>query len=88
MGSLVLGVLLATLLVVNLQASITAKQGIVADLHDTRQQFEALQRWRYRSLLALSRVLGREYALRNATIPRPSPLPCRVSRPGSRAISS
>ncbi len=66
MGSLVLGVLLATLLVVNLQASSTAKQRIVADLHDTRQQFEALQRWRYRSLLALSRVLGREYALRNA----------------------
>lgn len=66
MGSLVLGILLATLLVISQQASRTARLRITADLHSTRQQFETLQRQRYRSLLALSRVLGREYALRNA----------------------
>ena len=66
MGSLVLGVLGATLLVIGMQANSAAQQRIVADLHRTRQQFEAFQRQRYQSLLALSRVLGREYALRNA----------------------
>jgi class 3 adenylate cyclase/HAMP domain-containing protein len=66
MGSLVLGLLLATLLVVGLQVSSAARQRIVADLQATRQQFEEFQRLRYQSLLALSRVLGREYALRNA----------------------
>jgi class 3 adenylate cyclase/HAMP domain-containing protein len=66
MGGLVLGLLLATLVVVGLQARRVAKQRIVTDLQGTRQQFEELQRLRYQSLLALSRVLGREYALRNA----------------------
>ena len=66
MGSLVLGLLLATLMVVGLQASRATKQRIIADLQGTRQQFEALQRLCYQGLLALSRVLGRTYALRNA----------------------
>jgi class 3 adenylate cyclase/HAMP domain-containing protein len=66
MGGMVLALLLATLLVVGLQASRVAQQRIVADLQSARQQFEELQQLRYQSLLALSRVLGREYALRNA----------------------
>lgn len=65
-GSLVLGLLVATLLVVDLQADRSARQRLMADLHRTRQQFEALQQLRYQSLLALGRVLSREYALRNA----------------------
>lgn len=66
MGGMVLGLLLATLLVVGLQASRVATQRIMADLQRTRRQFEELQNLRYQSLLALSRVLSREYALRNA----------------------
>lgn len=66
MGSLVLGLLVATLLVVGLQADRSARQRLMADLHRTRQQFEALQQMRYQSLLTLGRVLSREYALRNA----------------------
>lgn len=66
MGSMVLGFLVATLLVVGWQARRSAWQRIVDDLHHTRQQFEALQQLRYQNLRALSRILGREYALRNA----------------------
>lgn len=65
-GSLVLGLLVATLFVVGLQADRSARQRLLADLHRTRHQFEALQQLRYQSLLALGRVLSREYALRNA----------------------
>ena len=66
MGGMVLALLLATLLVVDWQARRVAQQRLVADLQSTRQQFEELQRLRYQSLLALSRILSREYALRNA----------------------
>lgn len=66
MGSMVLGFLMATLLVVGWQAHRSAWQRIVDDLHHTRRQFAALQQLRYQNLLALSRILGREYALRNA----------------------
>jgi Double sensory domain of two-component sensor kinase len=66
MGSLVLGLLTATLLVVGVQADRSARQRLLADLHRTRQQFEALQQLRYQNLRALSRILSREYALRNA----------------------
>ena len=66
MGSMVLGFLVATLLVVGWQARRSAWQRIVDDLYHTRQQFAALQQLRYQNLLALSRILGREYALRNA----------------------
>lgn len=65
-GGMVLSLLLASLVVVGLQAGQTARQRLVADLQRTRQQFEALQHFRYQSLLALSRVLSHEYALRNA----------------------
>lgn len=66
MGSMMLGLLLSTLLVLGILTNRAAKQRIMADLHSTRQQFEALQGLRYRSLRALSRILGTEYALRNA----------------------
>ena len=66
MGSLILGLLVATLLVVGLQVNRAARHRVVTDLHRTRQQFEALQQLRYQSLLALSHILSREYALRNA----------------------
>jgi sigma-B regulation protein RsbU (phosphoserine phosphatase) len=66
MGSLVLGLLLATLLLVGLQAGNSARQRIFVDLQGTRMQFEEFQRIRYQSLLALSRILSRTFALRNA----------------------
>lgn len=65
-GSLVLGLLAATLFVVGLQADRSARQRLLTDLHRTRHEFEALQQLRYQSLLVLGRVLSREYALRNA----------------------
>ena len=66
MGSLILSLLVTTLLVVGLQVNRAARHRVVTDLHRTRQQFEALQQLRYQSLLALSHLLSREYALRNA----------------------
>jgi len=66
MGSLILSLLVATLLVVGLQVNRAARHRVVTDLHRTRQQVEALQQLRYQSLLALSHILSREYALRNA----------------------
>lgn len=66
MGSLILSLLVTTLLVVGLQVNRSARHRVVTDLHRTRQQFEALQQLRYQSLLALSHLLSREYALRNA----------------------
>lgn len=66
MGSMVLGFLVATLLVVGWQARHSAWQRIEEDLRYTRRQFEGIQQLRGQHLLALSRILGREYALRNA----------------------
>jgi len=52
MGSLILSLLVATLLVVGLQVNRPARHRVVTDLHRTRQQVEALQQLRYQSLLA------------------------------------
>ncbi|MGQ4806989.1 hypothetical protein NKDENANG_00327 [Candidatus Entotheonellaceae bacterium PAL068K] len=83
MGSLVLGLPVATLGVVGLQASRAAQQRIRVDLPNTRRPFEAFQRLRYQGLLALSRVLGRTYALRNAVSTYHSLTVCTARTPTS-----
>ena len=66
LGGLVMGLLLTTLVLVGVQAGNAAKEQILIDLQGTRKQFDEVQRLRFQSLLAFSRMLGAEFALLNA----------------------
>ncbi|MBI3326248.1 MAG: HAMP domain-containing protein [Nitrospinae bacterium] len=66
MGGLVVGLLLVTLLLVDLWATRQAHRTVINDLRSTQMVFEQFQRARFERLLSIARILGREYALRTA----------------------
>jgi len=66
MGGLVVGLLLVTLFLVDRWATHQAHRTVIGDLRNTQMVFERLQHARLEWLLSSARILGREYALRNA----------------------
>ena len=66
MGGLVVGLLLVTLFLVDRWATHQAHRTVINDLRNTQMVFERFQQARFEWLLSSARILGREYALRNA----------------------